>query len=439
MIDLNKNFKNDIFHIIYYEWHLDLRGGGPTGYLANLLDGLNRIENNVDPLIFFDTAVKQNALPEHPDELHKFIHSFFYKNDARKNFYINNISRYKKIEHENYIKFLSAPRNMFCSDAMFKNINLKTTKTIHAHTIGDLIKLRNSLDRLGNHTTKLLLTCHTPERPSAEYYKSYLEQGYSDQKALAVKEKWEIIEKMAFKNSDILIFPSKEAMEPLLDTMDGFEDIIKQKDIRFIPTGAKKLKSSLTKDAAKEKYGVTGKFVVGYVGRHNEIKGYDILMDAAKQLIPNNPNICFLIGGAQGKTFKPLEHEQWIEAGWVNPADLFMAIDVFVLPNRMTYYDLVLLEVMSMGVPVIASATGGNKSVYSLTNALTLYDNSVEDLAAKIVSMSNLSQEEITHIQNETLAAYENNFTTSLFAERYKKLINDIYADYNFLPTEDKR
>ena len=32
-------------HLLYYDWHLDIRAGGPPGYLANLRYGLDRIPN----------------------------------------------------------------------------------------------------------------------------------------------------------------------------------------------------------------------------------------------------------------------------------------------------------------------------------------------------------------------------------------------------------
>ncbi|WP_302163890.1 hypothetical protein, partial [uncultured Clostridium sp.] len=60
MINLNEKRMNQLEHIIYYEWYLDIRAGGPTGYLANLLDGINRTEDNKNPLILFDTMEKTN-------------------------------------------------------------------------------------------------------------------------------------------------------------------------------------------------------------------------------------------------------------------------------------------------------------------------------------------------------------------------------------------
>ena len=213
--------------------------------------------------------------------------------------------------------------------------------------------------------------------------------------------------------------------------MDGFSELSKKKDIRFLPSGAKALKSVLTKEQAKKKYGVEGKFVIGYVGRHNEIKGYDILKSAAERVLKKDKNICFLIGGSQGKTFNALNDVNWIEAGWVNPADLFMALDAFVLPNRMTYFDLVLLEVMSMGIPIIASNTGGNKSVQNATNALALY-NDIDDLVHTILNFKSKDAGELECISQNVYSAYMENYTPEIFATNYLNLINQIYDDYKF-------
>ncbi len=433
MINLNEYDFQKLYHIIYYEWHLDIRAGGPTGYLANLREGLNLSDSN-NPLIFFDnTEKKPVALQEEPKLIHKIAHAIFYKTDALKAFYINHISQYQKRNHESYVDFLNNYQEMYCNSTLFEKIDFQHTKTIHVHTVGDAVKVRNSLDKMGNKEIKIMLTCHTPEVASNEYYKVYLEEGHNRSRAEEIRKGWSLVEQRAFESADILVFPSKEAMEPLKETMVGFENIIKNKDIRFVATGAKKLLSKLDKEEAKKKYGVEGKFVIGYVGRHNEIKGYDILKEAAKNILPQNEDICFLIGGSQGKTFDPLKHDRWIEAGWVNPAELFRAIDVFVLPNRMTYYDLVLLEVMSIGVPIIASATGGNKSVQAMTNALFLYDNTLKDLAEKIVKLSKMDKNNLEQVSQKVKQAYDENFTPALFAARYQALINQIYKEYHFI------
>lgn len=438
MMDLNQKKSDAWHHIVYYEWHMDIRAGGPTGYLANLLDGLNRIEYSAQPQIFFDTAPKPQ--PQPPLELkgiYRWIHAFLDQEEGRKRFYVNHISRHSRREHENYVRFLSNSGSMACIPELFHKINLAQTRTIHVHTVGDAVKVKNSLKKAGAEHIKVMLTSHTPEAPSQEYYKGYLEQWYSTKRAKEIRRLWQQVERRAFEASDILVFPSKEAMEPLRDGMQDFDRLIRKKDIRFVPSGVKKLSSALSREEAKKKYGLEGTFLVGYIGRHNAVKGYDILQEAAKKVWKKQKEICFLIGGAQGATFGPLKDRRWIEAGWVDPADLFQALDVFVLPNRMTYFDLVLLEAMSMGVPVLASNTGGNRSVQDETQALLLYDGTPETLAEKILEFYQTPDEAKEEIRKKIQLGYEKHYTQELFARRYVQLVHEIYTDYGFIRKEN--
>lgn len=189
MINLNEKRMNQLEHIIYYEWYLDIRAGGPTGYLANLLDGINRTEDNKNPLILFDTMEKTNNNPEeNSKKIYKIIHKIFYSNSLLKKIYINYISRFQKRNHANYINFLKDTSNMICDRDLFNRIDLEETKTIHVHTVGDAVKVRNSLNKARIKDIKLMLTCHTPEAPSDEYYKDYLERGFDKKHAKEVRD-----------------------------------------------------------------------------------------------------------------------------------------------------------------------------------------------------------------------------------------------------------
>lgn len=437
MLDIVNNIKGINDHVIYYEWYLDERAGGPTGYLANLLYGLNRIENLNSPFIVFDVREKGGtSIPAMHLKIYELLQKKIYGNRFTKYLMMNYLSKSKKKEHENYVKFIENPDYIYCDEIMFNRIDLDKTKTIHVHTVGDAVKIRNSLNRVHNTEIKVILTCHTPEAPSDEYYKEYIERGYSKKKAKVIRDGWRVIEKRAFCEADILVFPSVESMEPLKQTIPNFERIIEGKDIRFMETGAKTLHPTISVEEAKRKYGVEGKKVIGYIGRHNKIKGYDILKTAGKKLLSSNKNICFLIGGAIGSECKPLRNKRWIEAGWVNPADMLQAVDIFVLPNKMTYYDLVLIEVMSMGIPIVASKTGGNISVKELTDAIYLYNNSPEDMVDRIKEICDMDMKEYVDWKDKVKKAYDTYFTPVSFAERYKKMITEIYKDYNLFDAE---
>ena len=155
------------------------------------------------------------------------------------------------------------------------------------------------------------------------------------------------------------------------------------------------------------------------------------MKEAAQKVLKQRDDVAFLIGGTQGTEFAPLDSSSWIEAGWVNPADMLRALDVFVLPNRQTYYDLVLLEVLSMGVPTVATATGGNKSVKEIVDDLVLCSVNSDSLADAILDVISLSSDELAAKGRHLQEKYENYFTEKHMAERYVQTIRQIYNDYD--------
>jgi len=143
-------------------------------------------------------------------------------------------------------------------------------------------------------------------------------------------------------------------------------------------------------------------------------------------------DITVLVAGAANPMISAPNHPRWIELGWHDyPGDVLAASDVYVLSNRMTYYDLVLIEALSMKTPVVASATGGNKSIATLTDgAINLFDGSETDLLDKMIRTLDVRQNGTQHTLKKLDDAYQQYFTPKKFAARYESVIRDIYSDY---------
>lgn len=427
-------------HHVYIEWYLDGRAGGPPGYLANLLSGLNRIDHYDKPLIVFNTYKGKKPLQP---TAHKKIGIAEVAKKAigvfpgGKHFYAKYISRFQKDSYKSMYNFLHDLDAIMPDQNLTNEIDWTRTKTIHVHTAAEVVKIKNYLRAQFLDNVKVVLTCHTPESCANEQYALSIASGQDETRARKIQAMWLELEKRAYREADIMIFPSKEAMEPLLHDIEGFSDIIAHKDIRYMATGSKKLTSSLTREEAKKKYGVLGKTVIGYIGRHNSIKGYDLLKDAAEIVLDQAQNAVFLIGGSQGKEYEPLHDAHWVEIGWVNPADMLQAVDVFVLPNRQTYYDLVLLEVLSMGVPVVATATGGNKSVKKIARDIELCDVNAESIADGILNVIRLTPSEREKMGCRIQETYQNYFTETHMAQRYIDTVCKIYDDYDLWSKEE--
>ena len=108
-----------------------------------------------------------------------------------------------------------------------------------------------------------------------------------------------------------------------------------------------------------------GKILIGQVGQLDDaMKGQRLTIAVAKLIEHVRPDVAFLIVG-QGPDDAALREEAkgvtnvWF-TGWVpRIADYYGVLDILVSPSRSEALGSVILEAMSLGVPVVASAVGG--------------------------------------------------------------------------------
>jgi glycosyltransferase involved in cell wall biosynthesis len=343
---MNSNKKILIFYPIVKE-----RCGGPPTYLFNLKQFV--LENNLEDYIHFlsdfilhQEAVQTNYIKRIIVNIGKNILLFLDKN--------------KKI-YNNILIFLFIQK-MKGGKSAYHYINefsINIYDYIHFHSAYDVCLFRR---HLVNFKGKIILTSHTPEAPHLEFL--------SDFDNMNIKYLWAInkkgfdwFETMAFRTiPDYIIFPCKEAEEPYYNTYPLFKSIFSEKRIKYVPTGIPSAKIKLSRSDIRKRYNINeNEIVICYVGRHSEIKGYDILLKFGETILAQHDNITFIIAGKE-YPLSGLKHGKWKEIGWTDdPHSIINASDLFVLPNREAYFDLILLEVMSLGKPIMLSYTGGNK------------------------------------------------------------------------------
>ncbi|MDW2994951.1 MAG: glycosyltransferase [Alphaproteobacteria bacterium] len=396
-------------NIVFFSYPIDIRAGGPAGYIANLQKGLNKIDAKN---IAFINASNTSFVRVKVVKFLASIFSFCIPIRSVRSWVRNNIRLLLNLGHTT---------QWHINNTYFKKLRRYKFKTITCHCTPDALLIRDFLNKY-NIKAKLMLMSHSPQPPSEEIYERALANQESD--ALEQLKYWQEIEKRAFETADIYIFPSKEALTCYTDKMKYLPDLIQKKRIVYIRTGCEQLKSDATKLEIRKKYNINTKFVICYIGRHNSIKGYDKLQEIASCILKQRKDVSFLIGGAFGP-IQPLKHERWIEIGRCNPAEVLKAADLFVLPNKQTYFDLILLEVLSTGTPCLASGTGGNITVYNDTGALQLYDSvndCVNNINMFLDSDINIKQDMCRKAYN----AYLNNYTLEKFANNYIKIIDRI-------------
>ena len=180
-----------------------------------------------------------------------------------------------------------------------------------------------------------------------------------------------------------------------------------------MPSGILQCTAKVDSKTVREKYGIPNNaFLISYVGRHNQIKGYDVLKEIGSKIL-DKKDVYMIIAGSEGPLYH-LENKKWIEVGWTNdPHSIIAASNLFILPNRETYFDLVFLEVLSLGVPLLVSNTGGNKYFF----------DTVKDAIKEINSIMKKENKEIEKSKKKNIDLFNKTFNDKEFANRYIELL----------------
>lgn len=302
-------------------------------------------------------------------------------------------------------------------------IDLTQYDAVHFHTSIAMYQVRESLK---DYKGKVIFTSHAPSVLYKELISALTEW---EQKHM----NWfygslEHCDEYAFNRADYIIFPCEGAEEPYSHTWDKYDEIKTRRasSFRYLLTGTNKRTAKMSREEVCKKFKIPNDaFIISYAGRHNKLKGYDLLKDIGEKVLSENPNAYFLVAGVEDP-IKGIDHERWIEVGWTNdPHSLIAASDVFVLPNRETYFDLIMLEVLSLGTIVVASNTGGNKH-FKNNKGVLLYDdinNAIQRLN-EVYCMDKDSRRQIG-LENENL--FDNFYSSETFATNYVNLIKSLH------------
>jgi len=408
---------------IVYDWHIDVRAGGPTGYLANLKAALGSMGDERIEFIHRESSPKPGtslakSITGSPGLTRLFDDYDSYRHLAGKEMALGMLAALETLDGTR----LSRP----VADAVLAS----KASVFHVHTTADAVRLHNLLVQNGRrHACKVVLMSHTPECPAREWADVAYHAGGDAHLAEAVFEAYRLRDQLAFIFADALIFPNREATEPYIATWPGFADDFRHKPLHFAESGVMPLGQSLLADP-KAHFGQEGRFVISFLGRHNAIKGYDLFCRAGLRFLAQHEDAAILIAG-KPEPMTPPVHPRWTEIGWTEtPEDVIAACDVFVLPNRLTYFDLVLLEVLSAGRIVLAANNGGSRALAGRSSGIVLFDGE-DDLVEKLATIHAMDPDRRRAMEADNRRLYERDYTANAFAQRYAaaaKRIEDSFA-----------
>lgn len=380
--------------VLIYWPEIDLKPtGGPSGYLCNIKEHLLGDEDIDFSFLQAESFFNTNASGI-PSSLRRLLSAMKWAS-----FYGN--CKELKIEH------------------------IDSYDAIHFHRTIDLYRCKTELE---GYKGKVVLTSHTPSASFVE-----IVSGIAPVYRTIFKRGLELLKKVdefAFDRADILIFPCESALEPYAHTWPNFDEVYRRNASKFcyIPTGIKPCSLNKTPNEIRKKYSIPeDAFVLAYVGRHNIVKGYDSLVRAGRAILDRFSDVYVLVAGKE-EPIKGLEDPRWIEVGWINtPHDLIGASDAFVLPNKETYFDLILLEVLSLGKPVILTNTGGNKYFKQFETNDLFYYGKEEELISQLDALVNRrNRDKKLLVSENNKQIFFENFTADIFFEQYKKTMLEL-------------
>ena len=347
--------------------------GGPAGYLYNIHEYLRT--NPCEQIVFLSDLYSKRQMKEEKQEL------------SHKQELIERIKSNRFFFRVNDLFFILWKQYHTCNVRLPEGVNLNEYDYVHFHQVNDVRRYVSLLKHSGCRT---ILTTHCPCPMTDEqlaghpwYYRLF-----------APWLRWQ--ERQCYKKADYLMFPCKEAREPYEKNM-RIRQLFHAMEQKFIycPSAIQDVEIDEKRMQRFSDFGIPkDAFVITYFGRHNKIKGYDILKQIGEQLLPKYPNLYFLCAG-KGE-IEPLQHPRWIELGFIsNTAELLQQSNLYILPNRETYFDLIVLEVLRSATPLILSLNGGNRyfTILSEEERRGLFfaqSNEVIDFCAQVEYLVNL-------------------------------------------------
>lgn len=375
--------------------------GGPCGYMFNIAEYLKIYPANID---FYPNSINPSFFQKLNNKIERIIRDSFKKS--------NKFNCLKDLFLFYYYK-----KPLSREEILYIN----TYDFIHIHSVIHYLRYFYKSKRIHS---KLIVTTHSPEPFVDEVFENY---GYSEwlNKHNWVRDFFIKKELKVYKDCFRIMFPVPEAKEPYINSSVLYNDCFKELNSKFfyVPTAVNNINRCTINNHILNNHKISDTdFSICYIGRHTQVKGYDDLLRMSEHVWKQFPEARFVIGGKEGPIYNSITDDRWIELGWVNTSELLNEVDVFVLPNQETYFDLILLEVLRQGTPVVLTRTGGNKWFESKgLEGMLFYDygNASEFLNCLERVKEIKDSGRMDDIKKSNMKFLQSEFNMPLYIERY--------------------
>lgn len=267
-----------------------------------------------------------------------------------------------------------------------------------------ILKTTSELRKILNAATLDILHCHStfpgiyarlPSRNN-RYKIIYTPHGWSFLKKDSNKLKNKIygqIEKYLSKSTTKIICMSLEEIRA------ATENGISLNRIKLIYTGIPNKPINIPTNE-------TAKIRIGFFGRLDYQKGFDLLLNSAESL---NENLeVHIFGDSIREKSRPVQNARFIYHGWISQENIHNAMqemDAIIIPSRWEGFALTPLEAMRAGkLVIISNETSLSESVIHNYNGLIIEPISPQNIAN---TLNSLRKEQCTELSRNARLVYE--------------------------------
>lgn len=175
---------------------------------------------------------------------------------------------------------------------------------------------------------------------------------------------------------------------------------------------------------------------IGFVGRFVKTKGITTLLGAFSEIQAKYPKINLLFRGTGPEKDRiyefikkhELENRISIEGPVIELENIYKNIDILVLPSTSDEgFGLVLIEAMSLGIPVIASDYGGITDIVKHNQNGLLYKLEEQSELANQIELLIQDFELRNELINNALTDIKTKFNCEIMVNKYLTLLNSFY------------
>lgn len=391
---------------MFFPHPLKKRHGGPYSVLYHLREGLKSFDHSV--LFLSDLVVFESS-----------------KSTERKSSALRN--NLKKLLPKKWVSRIKISRWLTeleeSVDQRITNLKFNEYDILHFHETIDIWRYRHILNE---YTGIIILTSHSPKPYHRELVEDVLGLNILQINKASLRQLHEI-DAYAYSKADYCVFPNLESSESYYQLWENFAKVVEGKRIFSVATGVTAPDTLQHRSLIRENLNIpSSAFIVTFVGRQNQVKGIDLLVDLAAKALPKYADLYFLIIGKKERN-SGIDHHRWIETGWINdPLSYIKSGNLHLIPNRFSNFDLNILEALSIGQPILLSETGGNKFLKQFNSEGLFFHpldgngfmNAFENCYAlrKELPQRGLANKKV----------YEDNFTAEKFARRHLEFYQKI-------------